>query len=210
MYKFLKRCMDLFFSGAGLVVLSPLFAVIMLLIRCDSKGPVFFRQERVGKNHRLFFIYKFRTMVKNAEKLGPGLSRSGDTRITRIGRFLRKYKLDELPQLFNVLKGEMSLVGPRPEVPRYVDLYKPEYAMILKVKPGITDYASIRFRNEGELLNTTEDIERHYIEEILPQKMEYYRRYIESRTVLRDLGIIIRTVCSVFTPNHDRLRSSGK
>jgi lipopolysaccharide/colanic/teichoic acid biosynthesis glycosyltransferase len=210
MYTFLKRCMDLFFCGAGLVVLSPLFAVIMLLIRCDSKGPVFFRQERVGKNHRLFFIYKFRTMVKNAEKLGPGLSRSGDTRITRIGRFLRKYKLDELPQLFNVLKGEMSLVGPRPEVPRYVDLYKPEYAMILKVKPGITDYASIRFRNEGELLNTTEDIERHYIEEILPQKMEYYRRYIESRTVLRDLGIIIRTVCSVFTPNHDRLRSSGK
>jgi lipopolysaccharide/colanic/teichoic acid biosynthesis glycosyltransferase len=210
MYTFLKRCMDLFFSGAGLVVLSPLFAVIMLLIRCDSKGPVFFRQERVGKNHRLFFIYKFRTMVKNAEKLGPGLSRSGDTRITRIGRFLRKYKLDELPQLFNVLKGEMSLVGPRPEVPRYVDLYKPEYAMILKVKPGITDYASIRFRNEGELLNTTEDIERHYIEEILPQKMEYYRRYIESRTVLRDLGIIIRTVCSVFTPNRDRLRSSGK
>jgi lipopolysaccharide/colanic/teichoic acid biosynthesis glycosyltransferase len=210
MYTFLKRCMDLFFSGAGLVVLSPTFTVITLLVRCDSKGPVFFRQERVGKNGRPFLIYKFRTMVKNAEELGPGLSRSEDTRITRSGRFLRKYKLDEIPQLFNVLKGEMSLVGPRPEVPHYVEFYKTEYEAILKVKPGITDYASLRFRNEGELLNGRDDVEKHYIEDILPQKMEYYRRYIENRTILRDLGLIFRTVFSVFLPGPARPRSDGK
>ncbi|MBN2322997.1 MAG: sugar transferase [Spirochaetes bacterium] len=210
MYTFLKRCMDLFLSGVGVFVLSLLFAVITLVVWCDSGRPVFFRQERVGKNGRPFLIYKFRTMVKNAQELGPGLSKSQDTRITRTGRFLRKYKLDELPQLFNVLKGEMSLVGPRPEVPRYVERFKREYETILKVKPGITDYASLRFRNEGELLNTSEDIENCYIEQILPQKMEYYRRYIENRTVWRDLGIIVRTVCSVFAPYRDGLRSGDR
>lgn len=202
--------MDLFFSGAGLVVLSPLFAVIILIIRCDSGMPVFFRQERVGKNGRPFSICKFRTMVVNAEDLGPRLSRNDDDRITRTGRFLRKYKLDELPQLYNVLKGEMSLVGPRPELPCYVERYKQEYETVLKVKPGITDYAALRFRNEGELFNGKNDVERHYIEEILPQKMECYRRYIESRTILRDIGIIFRTVGSVFMPGPGRQRSEGK
>jgi lipopolysaccharide/colanic/teichoic acid biosynthesis glycosyltransferase len=192
-----KRAIDLFFSSVGLIILSPLFIFLIILVRVDSKGPIFFRQERVGKDGTLFRIYKFRTMVEDAEKLGPQVSKIDDRRITRVGNFLRKYKLDEIPQLLNVLRGEMSLVGPRPEVPRYVEKFGEDYREILRVKPGITDYASLRFREEAKILNQHEDVEDKYLKEILPDKIEYYKRYIRDRSIARDLGLIFKTLIHI-------------
>jgi lipopolysaccharide/colanic/teichoic acid biosynthesis glycosyltransferase len=151
----------------------------------------------VGKDGTLFRIYKFRTMVEDAEKLGPQVSKIDDRRITRVGNFLRKYKLDEIPQLLNVLRGEMSLVGPRPEVPRYVEKFGEDYREILRVKPGITDYASLRFREEAKILNQHEDVEDKYLKEILPEKIEYYKRYIRDRSIARDLGLIFKTLIHI-------------
>jgi len=194
----LKRCFDLFFTVPGFLFLFPFFGVIACWIKLDSPGPVFFRQKRIGQYGKPFNVLKFRTMVKDAEKKGAKITVSGDARITRCGRILRKYKLDELPQLINVLKGEMSLVGPRPEVPEYVEHYPEKIKkIVLSVPPGITDYASLEFRNENDLLKGASDPQAFYINEILPKKLEYYVRYVENRSIIEDFSLIIRTIWSI-------------
>jgi lipopolysaccharide/colanic/teichoic acid biosynthesis glycosyltransferase len=190
----LKRLFDLFFSLTGLVVLSPVFLVLALFVKFSDWGPVFFRQQRVGKDGVLFWILKFRSMVVNAERLGLSVTRNGDARITRIGRFMRKTKLDELPQLWNVFCGEMSFVGPRPEVPRYVAKYTGEQKRVLLLKPGITDLATLEFRNEEELLSTATDTETFYIEHCIPRKIELNLAYAAGATVWEDIKIILRTL----------------
>ena len=195
--KYLKRVFDFIASLLGLIVLSPLFLVVAILIKLDDGGSVFFRQTRVGQYGKHFKIYKFRTMVENAEKLGVQVTKGDDPRITRVGRFLRKYKLDELPQLINVLKGEMSLVGPRPEVQKFVKLFEEDYKEILQVKPGITDYASLEFKDENELLKGAENPEEIYIREILPKKIEYYKRYLKEISFTTDLKLILKTIVGI-------------
>jgi len=191
----LKRFFDLVFSAFGLLVISPFFLLIALLIKIDSAGPIFLRQVRVGKYLRLFRIHKFRTMVVNASDIGPSVTTDVDPRVTRIGKILRKYKIDELPQLIDVFLGDMSLVGPRPEVPKYVDAYSEmDKRVIFSVKPGITDKASIEFRNENELIENACDADRVYIEKILPCKLQYYHEYVETRSLWLDIKIIFKTV----------------
>lgn len=192
-----KRMFDLFFALIGIAILLPLFFIIAIWIKLDSPGPVFFRQIRIGRYGREFRIYKFRTMVTKAESIGRQITVANDIRITRSGRFLRKYKLDELPQLFNVVKGEMSFVGPRPEVPKYVALYTPEQRRVLEVLPGITDLASIKFRNESELLKQTANPENVYVREIMPQKLELNMQYIAQISLRFDILIIVRTLLRV-------------
>lgn len=189
-----KRCFDLFFTIPGIILLLPLFFLLSMWIKLNSPGPVFFKQERVGKNGSRFKIFKFRTMIHDAEKVGPLITVGDDRRITRAGRFLRKYKLDELPQLLNVLKGEMSLVGPRPEVPRYVELYTDEQRLALKLLPGITDPASIRYRNENEILDTCADPETMYIEKIVPEKIKINMEYAQKASIFTDLFVLVATV----------------
>ncbi len=167
----IKRLFDILASGIGIIILSPVLLIIALRIKTGSDGPVFFKQVRVGKDGKEFEILKFRTMVVDAEKMGRQITVGADNRITKVGGFLRKYKLDELPQLFNVFKGDMSLVGPRPEVPRYVKLYTEEQRKVLNVKPGITDLASIRYRDENELLGQAENPDEFYINTIMPDKL---------------------------------------
>ena len=174
----LKRLMDVVISGCALLVLWPLLLLIALAIKIDDPGPVFYRQVRVGRNGKEFRIFKFRTMVVDADKKGLQITVGRDSRITRVGAFLRKTKLDELAQLLNVLAGEMSFVGPRPEVPKYVDLYTPYQRQVLLVRPGITDYASIAYRNENDLLEGAQDPERMYIDEIMPAKIELNMKYL--------------------------------
>ncbi|WP_297133213.1 sugar transferase, partial [Terrisporobacter sp.] len=161
------------------------------------KGPVFFKQKRVGKNKKIFEIYKFRTMVTDAEKLGKQITVGNDTRITRVGNLIRKCKLDELPQLINVLKGEMSLVGPRPEVPRYVDLYDEYQEQILLVQPGITDYASIEYRNENDILGKSNNPEDTYIQEVMPAKIELNMKYIKNISLIEDIKLIFSTIVAI-------------
>ncbi len=189
-----KRIFDIFFSFIWLIILSPLFLLISFVIKLGSKGPVFFKQERIGHERKHFYLYKFRTMIKNAETTGIRLTSNNDPRITRIGRMLRKFKIDELPQLINVLKGQMSFVGPRPELPEYVELFKKDYDYILRVKPGITDFASIEFRAESTLLKSPKDAKNVYINEILPQKIELYKKYVRERSFLLDLRLILLTL----------------
>jgi lipopolysaccharide/colanic/teichoic acid biosynthesis glycosyltransferase len=189
-----KRGFDILCSAAGLIVLLPLFVLVALLIRIDSRGPVFFRQTRVGKGFRLFSLYKFRSMVSDAAKTGPAITAGNDSRITRMGKVLRKTKIDELPQLINVLKGDMSLVGPRPEVMKYVDLFRQEYDSILTVRPGITDFAAIEFRDEEQVLACYALPEEGYVKEVLPQKIELYRKYIQEQSFFLDLRIIFSTL----------------
>jgi len=193
-----KRLLDLCLTIPGLLAISPLLAVIGLWIKLDSRGPVFFHQTRVGRRGRPFRVHKFRTMVPEAPALGLELTTGQDLRITRAGQFLRRFKLDELPQLFNVLAGEMSLVGPRPEVPKYVACY-PEAvrALVQSIPPGITDKASIEFRNENGLLDASGDPERTYIEEILPIKLAYYTDYARHHTALGDVRIILQTLRAI-------------
>lgn len=192
-----KRIFDLLFAFVGVIVLLPLFLAIAVWIKLDSPGPVFFRQTRIGQFGREFTIYKFRTMVANAEALGKQITATDDQRITRSGKFIRRYKLDELPQLFNVFKGEMSLVGPRPEVPKYVALYMPEQRLVLEVSPGITDLASLKFRNESDLLAGVPNPEELYIQEIMPQKLELNLKYIAQASLRFDLLIILKTLWQV-------------
>jgi len=192
--KFGKRLFDLTVSFAGLVVLSPVFLVITLLIKLTDKGPVFFKQTRMGECFKPFMLIKFRSMVVNADKIGLAITTKEDPRITGIGRFLRKTKLDELPQLFNVLKGEMSFVGPRPEVAKYVELFRDEYREILKVKPGITDFATIEFRDEEGILNKYDKPDDGYCREILPRKIELYKKYIKEKSFLTDVKLILLTL----------------
>lgn len=184
-------------SAAGLVLLSPLFAVVALLILLDSKGPVFFRQVRMGKGFVPFRIYKFRTMTDEAEASGVRITVAGDRRITRTGRFLRRYKFDELPQLLNILKGDMSFVGPRPEVPEYVELFRGEYARLLSVRPGITDPASLAFSREEEILASSGSWEEDYRNTILPSKIGLSQKYIETQSMVSDLRLITRTLFSL-------------
>ncbi|WP_148220262.1 sugar transferase [Nostoc punctiforme] len=192
-----KRIFDLLFALIGILILSPLFFTIAIWIKLDSPGNVLFRQIRIGRFGREFSIYKFRTMVADAESRGKQITVAKDSRITRSGQFLRKYKLDELPQLFNVVKGEMSLVGPRPEVPRYVAYYTAEQRRVLDVLPGITDPASIKFRNESELLKDTANPEYVYINEIMPQKLELNMQYLGQDNLGFALLIILKTLQKV-------------
>ena len=192
--KFGKRVFDLIASIFSLIILAPLFLIVALLIKIGSKGPVFFVQKRVGKDFKEFNLYKFRSMVADAPKKGLQITSTDDPRITKIGRILRKTKLDELPQLINVIKGDMSLVGPRPEVNKYVDLKKDEYKKVLSVRPGITDLAAIEFVNEEEILSKFDDKEKAYIEKILPQKIALYNKYIDSISFLEDIRIILKTL----------------
>lgn len=193
----LKRAFDLCVATIGVLLLAPLLAAIALWIRLDSPGPVLFRQVRVGRYGTPFEILKFRTMSAQPD-LQRLLTVGRDPRITRAGHFLRKYKLDELPQLFNVIHGTMSLVGPRPEVPRYVACYPTrERELVLSVKPGVTDWASILFKDENAILGRALDPEQAYIDTILPTKLEYYVRYVRERSFWGDLRIILRTVCAI-------------
>ncbi|MGZ3996819.1 MAG: sugar transferase [Flavisolibacter sp.] len=193
----MKRLFDILFSFIGLLLLQPLFVVIAIMIKVDSKGPVFFRQGRVGKNFKRFMIYKFRTMVVDAEKKGLRITSGGDNRVTRVGRMLRKFKIDELPQLFNVLKGDMSLVGPRPEVIKYVEWYKDDYERILSIRPGITDISSMTFRNEESILQGVDDPERYYVHVLLPEKMRLAREYIQNVSFFYDVELIFKTLYKV-------------
>ncbi len=188
------RSLDIVFSLAGLILLSPVLLLIALLIKLTSKGPVFFKQGRVGKDGKDFKVYKFRSMTIDADKKGLLTVGGKDIRVTSAGYYLRKFKLDELPQLINVLKGEMSLVGPRPEVRRYVDMYSAEQLKALKVLPGITDYASIAYRNENDLLALVPNPEEFYVKEIMPKKIELNFRYIDNRSVSEYFKIITKTV----------------
>lgn len=189
-----KRIFDLFFSSIGLMLLSPLLIAIAIAIRLFDGSPIFFLQQRVGQHGRLFAIWKFRTMVVNAERIGLGVTRSRDPRITRMGAVLRRTKLDELPQLWNVLKGDMSFVGPRPEVPRYTEKYTPDQRRVLELKPGITDVATIAFRNEEKLLESAADTESFYLEHCLPKKIEMNLQYSRNSNLWKDTGVILKTV----------------
>lgn len=188
-----KRTFDLLASALGLLLTSPLLALAAVAVRLDSPGPVFFVQQRVGRNFRRFGIYKFRTMVVDAQQRGGQITAGADPRITRAGRWLRKTKIDELPQLANVLLGHMSLVGPRPEVPKYVEMFRKEYSYVLSVRPGVTDLASVKYRDEAELLGASADPQRDYVERILPDKLTLARSYIAQASFLGDLGILVRT-----------------
>lgn len=190
----LKRLLDIIGASVGIILLLPFFILIAILIAIDSKGPVFFKQNRVGLNMQDFELIKFRTMyisTNNSSLLTIG---NRDARVTKVGYWLRKYKLDEFPQLFNVLRGQMSLVGPRPEVRKYVNLYNDEQRYVLSVKPGITDWASVEFFNEGELLAQAEDPESYYIHNIIPIKINHNLKYVAKHNVTTDLKIIWRTL----------------
>jgi lipopolysaccharide/colanic/teichoic acid biosynthesis glycosyltransferase len=192
-----KRLFDVLAAGTGVLVLAPLLLGVALWIRLDSPGPVLFRQVRVGRHGVPFEIYKFRTMRHRPDG-GRQLTVGQDPRVTRAGRFLRHYKLDELPQLFNVLEGTMSLVGPRPEVPRYVECYPPAVRnTVLSVAPGITDLAAILYRDESAILGQARDPEHAYVNTILPVKLEYYQRYVRERSFWLDLRIIFRTLAAI-------------
>lgn len=195
-YRFLKRTFDICASSVGLILLSPLFILISIAIKVTSKGPIYYRQERIGINGKPFRIYKFRSMRINSDK-GMQITVKGDNRITSVGRFIRKFKIDELPQLFNVLSGKMSLVGPRPEVPKYVELYNDEQRQILSIKPGITDLASIEFKDENQLLDAAENPEQKYIEEIMPIKLTLNLEYMQKRSFFYDIGLIFKTIWRV-------------
>jgi lipopolysaccharide/colanic/teichoic acid biosynthesis glycosyltransferase len=193
-----KRLFDVVASSVGLVVLLPLLLVIALAIRLESPGPAFFRQERVGRFGKVFRVHKFRSMVADAERRGMQITSGADPRITVVGALLRKYKLDELPQLIDVLAGHMSLVGPRPEVPRYVNCYPKEVRdIVLSVRPGITDWASIEYRNENAVLGEAVDPHRAYVEEVLPVKLRYYVDYVENRSFWGDIRIILATLLAI-------------
>ena len=195
----LKRAFDVFFSLGALLVLSPLLVVVAVAIKLDSAGPVFFRQWRVGRAGREFEIFKFRTMSDGAHARGPAITVGDDRRITAVGAFLRKYKIDEFPQFINVVIGDMSVVGPRPEVPRYVALYPPQTReLVLSVRPGITDLASIEYRDENQLLGLSPDPEKAYLGEVLPAKLAYCERYVRERTFKGDLAIIGRSLVASF------------
>jgi lipopolysaccharide/colanic/teichoic acid biosynthesis glycosyltransferase len=194
----MKRLFDFVAATAGMLLLSPLLLLAALLIKIDSPGPVFFKQERVGRGFRPFLIYKFRTMVDDASQRGSLITVGADPRITRVGHFLRRTKIDELPQLINVLKGEMSLVGPRPEVPRYVEMFRNDYEEILRVRPGITDTASLKYQDEAEILSRAGNAEEEYVQHILPEKVKLAKDYVRRSSIMYDLGLILRTAPKLF------------
>lgn len=191
------RFLDFIFSLLGIILLFPVFLVLYFAVRLESKGGVFYKQLRVGRGGTDFYVYKFRSMRIGADKQGLITVGGRDPRITQVGYFIRKYKLDELPQLFNVLKGDMSLVGPRPEVRKYVELYTDEQRKILSVRPGITDYASIEYVDENTILGQADDADKAYVERILPDKIQYNMKYINHRSVKEYFKIIFLTIWSI-------------
>jgi lipopolysaccharide/colanic/teichoic acid biosynthesis glycosyltransferase len=193
----LKRAFDVTVASIGLVCLAPFLCVVAVLIKFDSNGPVFFRQERVGTRFRLFQIYKFRTMVSEAARTGGSITCGEDPRITRVGHHLRRTKIDEVPQLINVLKGDMSIVGPRPELPEYVERFKDDYREILMVRPGMTDLASIKFRDEAALLGSSPDPVALYIGHVLPEKLHLGKQYVREASLLSDVKLIVRTLAAL-------------
>lgn len=193
----MKRIFDVIASGLGLIVLSPLFLILAIWIKLDSKGPVFYRQVRVGRYNKDFRIFKFRSMRVGADKGSLVTIGGRDPRVTRSGYWIRKFKLDELPQLINVFIGDMSLVGPRPEVRHYVDYWTSEQLHVLDVRPGITDPASIKFRNENELMEKAEDPEKYYIEVIMQEKIKLYLDYVEHHSFFGDIGLIFKTFWTI-------------
>lgn len=190
----IKRAFDIAAASVGLALLCPVFGLVAILIKMGSPGPIFFRQERIGKGFRPFLIYKFRTMVEDASERGALVTAGDDPRITRIGRLLRKAKIDELPQLLNVLKGEMTLVGPRPEVRKYVELFRADYEEILRVRPGITDWASLKYRDEAGILGNSHEPEREYVSRVLPEKMALAKAYVRQASFVSDLALIFATL----------------
>lgn len=193
----MKRIFDCIASGLGLIAISPFFLLLAIWIKCDSNGPVFYRQVRVGRYNKDFRLFKFRSMRIGADKKGLITIGGRDSRITRSGYYIRKFKLDELPQLINVFKGDMSLVGPRPEVRRYVELYTKEQMEVLNVRPGITDMASIRYRNENELLGEAEDPETYYREVVMQDKLAINKEYISKASFLFDIMLILKTLGAI-------------
>jgi lipopolysaccharide/colanic/teichoic acid biosynthesis glycosyltransferase len=194
----MKRLFDIVVSVPALLLLLPLFLVTAMLIKADTPGPVFFRQRRIGREFRPFFIYKFRTMTHDPRNAGSFVTITHDPRITRVGKVLRKSKIDELPQLINVLKGEMTFVGPRPEVPSYVELFRADYEEILRVRPGITDLASIKYRDESALLDQASDPESEYVNRVLPDKISLAKEYIRRSSFFFDIGLMLKTFFKLF------------
>ena len=194
----IKRLFDVIFSFFGLIIVFPILGVIAVLIKISSPGPVFYKGERVGRYGKLFKIYKFRTMISDAEKAGIWSTSVNDPRLTKIGKFLKKYQIDELPQLINVLKGEMSLVGPRPQVPWAVELYNEEEKTLLNLQPGMTDWASLWNFHEGEILKGSKDADKDYLEKIHPEKMRLALEYARHHSFWIDLKIILKTIIAIF------------
>ncbi|PKK38871.1 Lipid carrier : UDP-N-acetylgalactosaminyltransferase [Clostridiaceae bacterium JG1575] len=193
-----KYLLDAVFGTLGLIALSPVLLTIAVVIKATSKGPVFFLQKRVGRYGKPFQIYKFRTMEPNAEEMGLKITVGEDPRVTQVGRFLRRYKLDETPQIINIVKGDMSFVGPRPEVPQYVDLYSKKERQVLSIRPGVTDLASIRYRRENEVLAHAQNPEKTYIEEIMPAKLAINLEYVANASFRYDAQLILKTIRAVF------------
>lgn len=206
----LKRLFDVVASALGLVLLSPLLAVVSLVVKLHDGGPIFFRQERVGRGGLPFRMWKFRTMVVNADRLGRPLTVGRDPRITPLGHWLRKLKIDELPQLVNVLKGEMSLVGPRPEVAKYVVMYTPMQQRVLDLTPGITDPSSIRYRNESDFLATSSDPERTYVEIVMPDKIRINLEYAEGASAWSDVVVVLQTIMKLMPGREAELPTAAK
>jgi lipopolysaccharide/colanic/teichoic acid biosynthesis glycosyltransferase len=205
----MKRIFDFIVSAAGLIILSPLFLLVALLIKLDSAGPILFTQRRIGRQFRPFLIYKFRTMRVGAEA-AASLTVGADPRITRLGKYLRASKIDELPQLFNVLQGDMSLVGPRPELPRYVELFRRDYEDILKVKPGLTDLASLKYSDEASILGESPNPEQDYLTRVLPDKIHLAKEYIELSSFWYDLKLVLGTIFKLFGYQPIRTNSAAR
>lgn len=195
----MKRLLDIVAAGTGLLALAPLFGFVALLIKLDSRGPVFFKQKRIGRGFRPFWIYKFRTMRQDAPE-AMQLTVGADTRITRMGHFLRRSKIDELPQLFNIIIGDMTLVGPRPEVPRYVEAFHRDYEEILTVRPGLTDLASLKYRDEATLLGQSANPEDEYLSRVLPDKILLGKEYVHRSSLVFDMSLILKTLGKVIFP----------
>lgn len=196
---FLKRFFDIIFSAILIILLIPIMIILSILITIDSNGGIIYKQKRVTQYGKIFYIYKFRTMVPNADKIGAGVTSANDSRITKIGKFLRKYRLDELPQIFNILKGELSFVGTRPEVPQYVEKYTDEMFATLLLPAGVTSLATIKFKDEDQMLNESDDdVESTYVNKILPLKMKINLEYIKKFNIFYDMKIIFMTIVKVF------------
>ena len=192
-----KRIFDLLLSLPSLVVLSPVFLASAILIKLETPGPMIFSQERIGKGKRVFKLYKFRTMVKDASRMGPPVTKAKDARITNVGKLLRKFKVDEMLQIINVIKGDMSVIGPRPEIKKYVDMFQEDYEQVLRIKPGMTDYALIAFRNEEEILSRFHDVEEGYVKEVLPEKIKLYKKYMAEMSLVTDIRIFLGTIWEI-------------
>ena len=195
--RFGKRIFDLTLSIPSLIILSPVFLITAVLIKLETRGPVVFSHARVGHGGRTFKLYKFRTMVKDASGVGPSITAVNDPRITRVGKLLRKFKVDEMLQIVNVVKGDMSVIGPRPELKKFVDKFEKDYREILRIKPGMTDYALIAFRDEEKILGKFKDTEEGYVKEVLPEKIKLYRKYIEEMGLSTDIRIFFRTIWEI-------------